>query len=161
MSVFFQELPRKIFFSSFRVHLGHTVLGAMFISNMTKTRKCLACKATFITDYRNGHRQTYCPKEGCQLARRRREQRLRRASSKSQHPLREALNGSSGLQTASPTREALLSSQSPVIIGLISTLTDSLSRKDIEETVWRLWRRGQSILSHVGSTTPRKRPKTK
>ncbi len=128
---------------------------------MKKTRKCLACKALFITDYRNGHRQSYCPKDSCQLARRRQEQRQRRALAKSQQRLAEVLEGSSELQTASLTREAFFSSQSPVIIGLISTLTDSLSREDVENALWSLWRRGQSILSQEGSTAPRKRPKTK
>jgi hypothetical protein len=128
---------------------------------MKHARKCLACKAQFVTDYRNGHRQGYCPKVICQLARRRQEQRLRRASAKSQQLLREALEGSTGLQTASEANEAFFGSQSPVMIGLISTLTDSLNREDIEKTIWRLWQHGQSILRPETSKPVRKRPNTK
>jgi GAF domain-containing protein len=86
---------------------------------------------------------------------------LRRAAAKLLQPLRQALDGSRRLQTASQEHEAFLASQSPVIIGLISTLTDSLSREDLEKTVWRLWQRGQSVLGYQDATALKKRSKAK
>jgi hypothetical protein len=128
---------------------------------MKDARKCLACKVEFVTDYRNGHPQAYCPEDNCQRARRRQEQLRRRAFAKSHQVLAEALEGSTRLQRASEAREAFLSSQSPVTIGLISTLIDTLSRDDIEKTIWRLWQCGQSILGRANSAAPGKRPNTK
>jgi hypothetical protein len=60
--------------------------------------------------------------------------------------LGEGLPARRQLQKASAIPEALFQSQSPVIIGLISMLMDSINREDIEHTLMRLWERGQSIL---------------
>lgn len=130
------------------------------VPTMTTTRKCLACKALFVADYRNGHRQAYCPKEGCQLARRRQEQQRRRALAKTGQLLTELPKRPRRLQTASQAREAFFNSQSPVIIGLISMLADSLSREDLEKTLWRLWERGQSVLGRASPPTERRGQKT-
>ena len=132
----------------------------MFASTMKNTRKCSACKAAFTVDYRNNQRHAYCPQGSCQRARRRQEQRLRRALEKSRQLLTDALEGSRRLQRASPSLDAVFSAQSPVIIGLISTLTDSRSREDIEKTIRSLWQRGQSILDQINPSAVKKRPKT-
>lgn len=159
-SVFFKKVHRNFLFSSSHLLLGLISLSAILVSIMKTTRKCLSCKVLFVADYRNNHRQEYCTRDSCQRARRHQEQRLRRAAAKSERQLKQNLEASRRLQTASQTSEAVMAAQSPVIIGLISILTDSLSREDIEKTIGRLWQRGNAILCQTNSTTCKKRPNT-
>jgi hypothetical protein len=127
---------------------------------MKHTRKCFACKELFATDYRDDRRQVYCTKDDCQRARRRLEQIRRRAASRAREGLAQALEGRMRLQSASALREAFFEAQSPVLIGLISTLTDSRSREELEKTLWRLWERGQSLLQQMDPVALKNHRKT-
>src|SRR5258708_1287595 len=100
-------------------------------------------------DPRNSERQRFCSNADCQREPRRREQRLRRATALERlcaellnddpKPVRE-------LQAASRIPEALIDTQSPILIGLISMLIDSEDREEISKALRRLWQRGLEIL---------------
>ena len=128
---------------------------------MNNSRKCMACKVLFLPDARNSRRQHFCPKDSCQCERRRQEQRLRRSQLVRDDFQGEGLPARRRLQKASAIPEALFQSQSPLIIGLISMLTDSTNREDIEHTLLRLWERGQSILKGGCTTSVTKDSKDK
>ena len=52
-----------------------------------------------------------------------------------------------GLQQASQIPEALIDTQSPILIGLISMLIDSADREEISKALRRLWQRGFDLLN--------------
>lgn len=60
------------------------------------------------------------------------------------------------LQKASRNPEALIDTQSPVLIGLISMLIDSEDRGEISKALRWLWQRGSEILNRQLS---KRRPK--
>jgi hypothetical protein len=113
-------------------------------------RKCQACSVLFAVDLRNSERQRFCSNADCQRERRRREQRVRRASALERlcaelqnddpRPVRR-------LHAASRIPEALIDTQSPIVIGLISILIDSEDRDEISKALRRLWQRGAEILN--------------
>jgi hypothetical protein len=51
------------------------------------------------------------------------------------------------LQAASRIPEALIDTQSPILIGLVSMLIDSEDREEISKALRRLWQRGLEILN--------------
>ena len=113
-------------------------------------RKCQACNELFRPDPRNGERQRFCSNVSCRQERRRREQRLRRATLLERicaELLSKRPKVGRGLQKASPIPEALMDTQSPVLIGLISMLIDSVDREEIHQAIRRLWQRGFEILN--------------
>jgi len=106
----------------------------------------------FEVDARNSERQRFCSKPECQRERRRREQRLRRATALDRlcaDLLNDDPRAARRLQVASQIPEALIESQSPILIGLISMLIDSNDREEISKTLHKLWQRGVQIL-HPG-----------
>ena len=118
---------------------------------MTNACKCEGCGRFFTPDYRNAHKQSYCTRVGCQRMRRTSRQRLRRQSQaegrKAQIGGNTRQGGASRPQTASLISEADLSSEHPVIIGLISMITGQTDAKSIEAVYKNLWIRGKQILS--------------
>ena len=113
-------------------------------------RKCQACSVLFSVDPRNSERQRFCSNADCQRERRRREQRLRRATAL-ERLCAELLNHDPKpvrkLQAASRIPEALIDTQSPILIGLISMLIDSEDREEISKALRRLGERGIQILN--------------
>ena len=113
-------------------------------------RKCQGCSILFAVDPRNSERQRFCSNADCQRERRRREQRLRRAAAL-ERLCAELLNDdpkpAKGLQAASRIPEALIDTQSPILIGLISMLIDSKNPEEISKALRRLWQRGLEILN--------------
>ena len=113
-------------------------------------RKCQACSVLFAVDPRNSERKRFCSSSDCQRERRRREQRVRRATvlerlcaellSDDPKPVRK-------LQAASRIPEALIDMQSPILIGLISMPIDSEDPEEISKALRRLWQRGLEILN--------------
>jgi hypothetical protein len=104
----------------------------------------------FAVDHRNSERQRFCSSPDCRRERRRREQRLRRATALER--LCAALQNDDpkavrGLQKASRIPEALIDTQAPILVGLISMLIDSADREDISQALRRLWQRGFEILN--------------
>jgi hypothetical protein len=104
----------------------------------------------FAVDHRNSERQRFCSNPDCQRERRRREQRLRRAPAL-ERLCSELLNddpkAARRLQKASRIPEALIDTQSPLLVGLISMLIDSKDREEISKALRRLWERGVEILN--------------
>ena len=113
-------------------------------------RKCQACSVLFAVDPRNSERQRFCSSSDCQRERRRREQRLRRATVLERLCV-ELLNDDAKslreLQAASRIPEALIDTQSPILIGLVSMLIDSEDREEISKALRRLGERGIQILN--------------
>jgi len=117
---------------------------------MEKTRKCEGCGANLKGDYRNAQRQHFCAKQACQKLRRTLRQRLRRQRQRSEpsgseRPLPK-FNSRRRPQAASLIPEADITAENPVIIGLISMITDSTSLEELQATYRRLWIRGVQIL---------------
>lgn len=113
-------------------------------------RKCQACSILFAVDPRNSERQRFCSNADCQRERRRPEQRVRRATALGRL-CAELLNDDPTpvrkLHAASRIPEALIDTQSPILIGLISMLIDSEDRDEISKALRRLWQRGAEILN--------------
>jgi hypothetical protein len=118
---------------------------------MEKTRKCRGCGAALKTDHRNEDRQVFCRKKGCQRLRRTLGQRLRRQRQQSKQltakgptlPPRPTRRP----QTASLISPPDISTEDPVIIGLISMITGSTDLDMIRATHRQLWIRGTHILT--------------
>jgi hypothetical protein len=113
-------------------------------------RKCQACSVLFAANNHNSERQRFCSKPDCQRERRRREQRLRRATDLERlcsALLNDDPKAARRLQKASRNPEALMDAQSPLLIGLISMLIDSHDREEISKTLRRLWLQGFEILN--------------
>ena len=116
----------------------------------TSHRKCQACSVLFAVKPRNSDRQRFCYGSDCQRERRRREQRLRRATVLERLCV-ELLNDDAKslreLQAASRIPEAIIDTQSPILIGLVSMLIDSEDREEISKALRKLWQRGVEILN--------------
>ena len=128
-------------------------------------RKCQTCNALFEADHRNAERQRFCSKPDCQRERRRREQRLRRAQAL-ERICTELRNDNPRAarrpQKASRVREALIDSQSPIVIGLVSMLIDSEDREEIAHALGKLWERGWKILNpQLGDLRSKPLPRAK
>ena len=125
-------------------------------------RKCQACNVLFAADPRNSERQRFCSNGDCQRERRRREQRTRKAAALERlcaELLSDDPTSVRGLQAASRIPEALIDTQSPVLIGLISMLIDSEDREEISKALRRLWQRGAEILNpQFGDKRPNRPP---
>lgn len=139
----------NVFFSASIYILGPSLPISDVVAMARLHRKCQACSVLFEADHRNAERQRFCPKPGCQRERRRQEQRSRRATDlericaalRSDNP-----KGARRLQKASRVPEALIDSQSPIVIGLISMLIDSEDREEISNALQKLWEKGWNIL---------------
>ena len=139
--VLFEKIHSKIFFVFFAVSSwGDHSASPLSSQTMKITRKCRGCHTPFAVDYRNSQKQRFCSDPACQRARRRDSQQQRRAKASDNQ------TASTQLQSASCASEAVWASQSPVLIGLISFLTDTYCKDAVRETLRRLSLRGQTIL---------------
>jgi hypothetical protein len=124
---------------------------------LSSHRKCQACSMLFAVDPRNSERQRFCSNPDCQRERRRREQRWRRTPAL-ERLCSELVNddpkAARRLQKASRIPEALIDTQSPILVGLISMLIDSKDREEISKTLRRLWERGSTSASRCPGLPP-------
>ncbi len=110
---------------------------------MKTTRNCRVCGSAFEIDHRNVRHHAFCARAECQKVRRALSQAGRRAS-KATHA---SLGPFSRLQISVKPTEADKLAEHPLFIGLISMLTGSSDREEIETICRRLHDRGRNILS--------------
>jgi len=107
---------------------------------MKSTRICRACRRSFEVDSRNAHRHSHCSRAACQRARRTLAQKQRRQQ-------KAHAQASSWLhQSFSRLQGDKILAEQPLFIGLISMVTGSTDRVQLQEVLQRLCSRGRDIL---------------